>query len=460
MTRTTFSRRSLAALLATASLLPGCTDGGAAGGGNGEGAGDAANGDPECECRGEDCESLTGGQPIPRRFTLPVPLFAPDSAWNQRADEAAVLPESDEQILVLYRVLLGDSTSVQPPVDSLWPFMDVNYDAFSIPIFLAGDGEQDVRIRDYDGVLGYPHEKFATADQLGGPVTVPDTAGTIRPAGPTGADSDGHLVLYDPESSRAYDFWGCTTVLDPDGESLGGGQPASAVLEAGAVDFFDLNGDGTNPDGLWSARAVGTALLAGLIVAEDVEGGAIEHALACAIPGPRNTATDPTEPVASDYVYPAATAESEYYNTDPRALAPGQRLRLKQTIVDEEGQPIDEEDLAPITRMFLAALRTYGAYVVDNAGGFTFYAEDIHTADPDLSDEEVNALVGRPPDTPFSPCKTRWQVLMETLNEDLGRVPLASGSWWEYGPDGRDPATATYGIANFEVVENAAVPID
>ena len=67
---------------------------------------------------------------------------------------------------------------------------------------------------------------------------------------------------------------------------------------------------------------------------------------------------------------------------------------MKQTIVDEDGQPIDESELAPITRMYLAALRDYGAYLVDNAGGFTFYAEDIHTAVLHLSDDEVNALVG------------------------------------------------------------------
>ncbi|MHC4093420.1 MAG: hypothetical protein ACYSVY_24635, partial [Planctomycetota bacterium] len=226
----------------------------------------------------------------------------------------------------------------------------------------------------------------------------------------------------------------------------------------GAVDFFNTGGSGANADGLSSARAVGTPLLAGLILPEDVASGAIEHALAVAIPYPRNLASDPTEPLASDYFYPASTTEGEYYNTNPMALASGQRLRLKQTLVDDGGEPFDEEEFAPITRMYLAALRNYGAYIVENADGFSFYAEDIHTADLDLSDEEVNELIGQPSDTPLDPCKTKWQIVIEKLGNDLEPIPVASGAWWEYGPGGNDPATATYGVANFEVVENATEP--
>jgi hypothetical protein len=205
---------------------------------------------------------------------------------------------------------------------------------------------------------------------------------------------------------------------------------------------------------------VGTPLLAGLVLPEDVASGAIEHALAVSIPYPRNLASDPTEPLASDYFYPASTTEGEYYNTNPMALASGQRLRLKQTLVDDEGELIDEGEFAPITRMYLTALRNYGACIVDNADGFSFYAEDIHTANLDLPDEDVNDLIGEPSDTPLDPCRTKWQVVVEKLGNDLEAIPVASGAWWEYGPGGNDPATATFGVANFEVVENAAEPTD
>ena len=134
--------------------------------------------------------------------------------------------------------------------------------------------------------------------------------------------------------------------------------------------------------------------------------------MALAIPGPRNLSPDPGEPLSSDYFYPASTTETDFYSENPHALAAGQRIRLKQAIVDDAGNTVDENELAPITRLFLSALRTYGAYLVDNAGGFTFYAEDIHTADLHLADDEVNALIGESPGTPLPGDKTKWQIVI------------------------------------------------
>ncbi len=57
-------------------------------------------------------------QALTRTFTLPTPLFAPGSAWNQTATGAEILAESDQQILVTYRVLLGDTTD---PADVVRP---------------------------------------------------------------------------------------------------------------------------------------------------------------------------------------------------------------------------------------------------------------------------------------------------------------------------------------------------
>jgi hypothetical protein len=98
--------------------------------------------------------------------------------------------------------------------------------------------------------------------------------------------------------------------------------------------------------------------------------------------------------------------------------------------------------------MFIAAMRTYGAIVVDNAGGFTFSAEDYHTAVLPLSDAEVNALAGRAAGTPLPADKTRWQLVIEALNLDLETIPFAYGSC--------AAETSVVGTANFEVVEPAS----
>ncbi|MEE8391300.1 MAG: hypothetical protein V3S14_10975, partial [Anaerolineae bacterium] len=394
---------------------------------------------------------------LPRTFTLPTPLFAPDSAWNQTATTAAVLSTSDQQILVTYRVLRGDTTDLHPigePPATTWPFIDVGYDEFTIPVFRAGTGQASVRICDYDGNLGWPGHKFPPNEQLeGGPVTVPPPAGSVRPAMPLGAWSDGHVVLYDVDTFTEYDYWQATTVLDGECKSQGSGLIGSTIYETGAIDFFDVRGAGVNSDTFSSARATGPPLLAGLILPEDVESGAIEHALEFAFPGPRNLSVDPFDPLPSDYFYPASTTETDYYSTNPNTLAAGQRIRLKSQVVDENCDPINENDFAPITRMFLTALRTYGAYLVDNAGGFTFNAEEISTAVLDLTDDEINGLIDQSPGTPLPANKTRWQILMETLNEDLLEMPFACGPWTE----GQDPATATITTANFEVIEPATV---
>ena len=388
-----------------------------------------------------------------RDFALPLPLFAAVSPWNQRVSAVEVLPDSDRQILTLYRVLRGDNSSLHPPqIPPLeWPYMDVNYDDYAMPIFRAGTGQQSVLICDYEGNLGWTNDKLPIS-QAGGPVQLPSAATPMRPAGPEATDSHGHLILYDVGQKVSFDFWQATTERSDPCTSLGGGRGGSIILEAGAVDYFDVTGAGVDPDGYSSARATGVPLLAGLLLPEDIEQGTIQHALAVSVPGLRNSSPTPSEPLASDYYYPTSTTETDYYSTDPLALAAGQRLRLKEAIYGDEGALLEETSLAPITRLFLSALREYGAYVVDNAGGLTFYAEDVHTAPLHLGDAQINALIGAPTDSSLSGEMTRWQIVLQALNRDLGRIPLAQGPWQE----GQDPATATIALSNFEVVAPAS----
>jgi hypothetical protein len=392
---------------------------------------------------------------FPRDFKFSLPLFSLESAWNQRADSAAVLPESDEQILNLYRVLLGDISSLEgydEPATN-WPFMDVGLYEYTVPIFLAGEEMQEVLICQDEGMIGWAHPKFDIETE-GGPVIVPAPAGTVRPAGPENDDADAWLVLYDPDTFISYDYFAATPNRDEDCGGFVGGLVGDKILQAGVVDFFDVRGSGSSPDGYYSARAVGTPLLAGLILPEDVENGEIAHALAFAIPGPRNTNWDPFEPKSSDYFYPVSTTETDFYNKDKDALASGQRIRLKQKLYDEEGDLINEDELAPITIMYLTALRDYGAYLVDNAGGFTFYAEDVHSAVLDLSEDEINALIGQAAGTPLPEDMTKWQIVIERLGVDLELIPLAVG----LGDEVPKPKNAEIEISNFEVVEPATVP--
>ncbi len=412
------------------------TDAGETGGDTGEGSGDSA-----------DAGGTTENTGLTRAFKFTLPLFSANSAWNQSAVGAAVAGDSDQRIQTLYRSLRGDTSTLVASGGAVdWPFIVVNYDDFSIPIFQAGDNEQSVIVCDYDGVRWWPGPKFPNQAE-GGPVTTKAPIGQIRPSGPVGMDSDGHVVLYHPATATEYEFWAATTQRNGECQSLGAGYTGTAVLEAGAVDFFNVTGTGSNAAGESSARAMGVALLAGAILPEDIENGVIAHALAFAIPGPRNLSSDPSEPNSSDYQYPTTTTETDHYSTDPHALKAGERIRLKSSIVGEDGSVIDESALSPVSRMFLTALRNYGAYLTDASGGFTFYAEDIHTGSLNLSDDMVNELAGNPPGTAMPAGKTKWQVIMEALDNNLSSIPVAAG----YAP-------SSMGTTNFEVVSPAVAP--
>ncbi|MEE8337906.1 MAG: hypothetical protein V3R95_07580, partial [Dehalococcoidia bacterium] len=99
-------------------------------------------------------------------------------------------------------------------------------------------------------------------------------------------------------------------------------------------------------------------------------------------------------------------------------------------------------------------------------GGFVFSAEDIHTANLRLSDAEIKELVGLPLEAALPEGKTGWQIVMEKLLGELFELPghddglpLASNGsqpWWAYESDEHDPAAATFGVSNFEVVEHAS----
>ncbi len=408
-----------------------------------------------------DTSSTTSTTPksntLIRDFKFSLPLFSSDSAWNQKASTANVLSNSDNQILSLYRVMLGDTSSLSEAASSPnWQYMDIGYNEYSVPISRASNSTTSVPICNYEGELDYSNpkvvESVAPNYGEGGPATIPVPAGKVRPSGPQSTDADGHLVLYNPSTFIEYDMWQATTVSDGKCKSRGGGLEGTSILEAGTIDFFDVRKEGTNhPNPYYSARAAGIPLLAGLMLPEDVEAGEIKHALAFAIPAPHIVNTDnPAEGV--DYFYPASRAEESFYNTDPNAIAQGQRLRMKQTLVDEEGNTIDETSLAPITRMFIKAFRTYGGYVVDNATGFSFYAEDIHTGSLDLTDDEVNQLIGKSAGTPLPSGKTKWELVIEKLAVEVELIPIAEGENEE------TPKNATITTSNFEVVEHAAKP--
>ena len=411
--------------------------------------------------------STTSAGPLTRDFTIKLPLFKKTSAWGQTAENVDSLPESDNLILSTYRILRGDfSHYVVPDGDtpSSWPNISLETNEWTIPIFKAKSNKTQISLRTYSG---YKYSLNTFTNDIGDigisgnkirKIIVDSPANIIRPSLPKGRASDGHLVLYNPQTRTEWDYWNATSKWTKNTrkrplrkrKSTGGGISSNRLLQAGSVAKFKLNKSGISHEGQFSARASGTPLMAGLLIPEDFKMGSIRHALSFAIPGPKNTCTAPyicTNP----HIYPATHTEDTYYSTNINAITMGQRIRLKSgALKNKDGQTINEKLLSPATRKVLKALRNYGAYLVDNSGGFTFYAEDSATGKLDVNLRVLNWYIREPKGTPLPANKTAWQVLIEKVSDELSQIPIAFGNF-----NGHNASTATISHYNFEVIEPA-----
>jgi hypothetical protein len=172
----------------------------------------------------------------------------------------------------------------------------------------------------------------------GMPVHIPDAA---RPAD----GGDAHLAVIDQASGWEYDFW---QVQD---KPAGGG---TLTVSWGGRTRIDGDGLGSN------ATAAHFGLLAGIIRAQEMQDGQIDHALSMGVGC-----------TSHQYVYPASGFALDCADqTDAPAV--GQHFWLDMT--DAE---IDNLDVPDWKRTILRALSRYGAFVGDTGGNeaFTFQFE-------------------------------------------------------------------------------------
>lgn len=113
--------------------------------------------------------------------------------------------------------------------------------------------------------------------------------------------------------------------------------------------MFDLNSHALRPDGWTSADAAGLPILAGLVRYEEVQAGAINHAIRFTAPRTRRS-----------YIWPARHQAGA---SDDPALPPmGQRFRLKASF--------DISSFSPEVQVILTALKTYGMILADNGSSW------------------------------------------------------------------------------------------
>lgn len=156
------------------------------------------------------------------------------------------------------------------------------------------------------------------------------------------AGSDGHVLVVDSSTCKLYELFVARK------DAVGSGWTAAS----GAV--FDLNSNALRPDYWTSADAAGLPILPGLVRFDEVQAGAIRHAI-------RFTAS----PTQRAFIHPATHYASS--STDADLPPMGLRVRLKAS-----------HDISGFTghaRIILEAMKKYGLILADNGGDWYFQGE-------------------------------------------------------------------------------------
>jgi hypothetical protein len=267
------------------------------------------------------------------------PVFPKSNAWNTDISGYPV----DRALSDAYIGSLGSMT--------LWPdFGSGAYGDYGIPFGTVPFDQPLVPIT-------FHVSPAIAAESDPGPYPIPPGA-RVEAAAEPGADH--HVLIVRGGDCKLFELY------DADKQPDNGWTVYSAAT-------FDLRSNALRHDGYTSADAAGLPILPGLARVDEVQAGAINHALRVAIPQTQNA-----------YIHPATHAASSA--TNPALPPMGLRLRLKAGF--------DISALHGQARVIARALQVYGALVADNSGGAKVFVSG--TPDPGWNDDDLNQLKSIP----------------------------------------------------------------
>ncbi len=271
---------------------------------------------------------LSVGNPTPPTVGE-CPVFPPDNAWNTDISAYPVDPRSDAYVASISAD--GDEylhADFGEDPDYGIPYVVVDADQPFVPVTFTDYGDE--------------------SDP--GPYPIPLDA-------PIEAGGDAHVLVVDTGNCTLYELY--------EAEQRGRGWAAAS----GAV--FDLRANDLRPETWTSADAAGLPIFPGLVRYDEIEAGAINHAL-------RFTVSQSQR----GYLHPATHYASS--DTDPDLPPMGLRLRLRADF--------DLSGFSGQARVILAALQTYGMIVADN--GTSWFISGA--TDPRWDDDDLNQLKSVP----------------------------------------------------------------
>jgi hypothetical protein len=267
--------------------------------------------------------------PAPTAFRF----FSPTSFWNTDPGAAAAL---DPQSSSLTNAFLGEIEAVIAAGTGPW----INTTNYSVPIVRVPAGQPKVRVKLVSNYSA-PYLQAAWEE-----VPIPPTA---KPSEGT----DATLLVYQPSSDKLWEFWRASQT-ESGWQAAWGGAIQHVSNNRGAYDSEAWTG--AKP--WWGSSASSLSIAGGLITLEDLERGAIDHALALAIPNVR----------AGAYSSPAQRTDGT--STSSLSLPEGAHLRLDPSL------DLEKLKMPPLTRMIARAAQKYGIFVRDRAKMIHFFAED------------------------------------------------------------------------------------
>ena len=249
------------------------------------------------------------------------PVFPPDNPWNRDVSGDPVDARSNA-----YIASIGAGLNLHPDFGS-------NPD-YGLPYIVVPASQPKMPVAFSEAAESDP-----------GPYPIPANA-------PVEAGSDRHVLALQEGTCRLYELFSA---------SFAGG---TWNAYSGAV--FDLRSNALRPEGWTSADAAGLPILPGLVRYDEVQAGAIRHALRFTV-----------EQAQQAYVHPATHYASSA--TDPNLPPMGLRLRLKASFATG--------GYSREVQVILTALKRYGMFVADNGSSwFITGARDSRWNDEALED--------------------------------------------------------------------------
>jgi hypothetical protein len=250
--------------------------------------------------------------------------FAPTSVWNTKIATGAALASDSTQLV----------HNFNHQWHTIYGTVNVNTDAYSIPIYRVPAGQPGVRVAIRPGCYADP----SLVSQL---QSVPIPANALPASG-----GDHSLVIWQPDTDTDWELWNVEQDHDGNWSACWGGRIDGVSRSSGAF------------PAPYGVAASGLSYLGGALKISELRAGRIEHALAVAVP--RTT--------AGVQVPPATRNDGNSYGSD--AIPEGTRFRLDPS-VDVKKLGLGKQGVA-IAR----ALQTYGMYVTDTSGAVVLVGED------------------------------------------------------------------------------------